>query len=105
MPPLLHTLISSGSKVSGDVDIRRYPKLQYVMLPTMTSGDTYLQGNSDTTSAGFRRLADNVGQIANATGLGSTVVLFPGGYQTPPYLRLESLVTQTDNRSIVFAVR
>ena len=103
--PIIYTVISSGAKVSGDVDLRRYPRLCNIDFPAMTSGDTYIQGNSDTTSANFHRLQDNVGQINNATGPGSACLLFPGGYQQPSYLRIESLVTQTDNRTIAITVR
>lgn len=105
MGRLIYTTISSGSKVSADVDIRAHPKLNFIAFPAMTSGDTYVQGSTDSTSANFFRLQDNVGQIAQATGPGSSTVLWPGGYQTPPYLRIESLVTQTDTRTITFAVR
>ena len=102
---LIYTTISSGQKVSADVDIRAHPKLQFVNFPTMTSGDTYMQGSTDATSANFVRLQDNVGQIAQATGPGSTTVMWPGGYQTPSRLRVESLVSQTDIRTLTFSVR
>ena len=103
--PFLYTTISSGQKVSADVDLRKYPRLLSIDFPVMTSGDLYLQGNQDTTSAGFHRLADNVGAIANKIGAGSLSVMWPAGYQHPSYLRAESLTTQTDVRTLTFSVR
>ena len=100
MPPVFYTTISSGQKVSATVDLRKNPRLLHVDYPVMTSGDTYVQGSTDGVSAGFHRLADNVGQIANATGPGSTMVLWPGGYQQPGYVRFESLVAQADVRTL-----
>ena len=106
MPPLIYTTINSGQKVSGNVDLGKYPKLLNIALPGMTSGDCYLHGSPiDTTSADFRRLSTNAGEYTQATGVGSMILMWSDQYHTPPYLRYESLVAQTDVRTLVFHVR
>ena len=99
MPPLLFAVVNSGQKVSGNVDLSVYPSLRSIDVPTINSGDLYLQGSFNTTSGNFKRLADNVGQIANVVNAGSTHLLWPGGYLAPNYVRVELLSTQTDVRT------
>lgn len=97
--PLLYTTVVSGARVSGDVDLSQYSKLVSIDVPVVNSGDLYLQGAFDTTSANFKRLQDNVGQIANIINAGSTHILWPLGYTPPSYARVELLSAQTDTRT------
>jgi len=101
---IIYALVSSGAKVSPDINVTQ-GVLQAIAVPPITSGDLYLQGGFDTTSANFLRLNDDVGDILYATGPGSKMMLWPAGLQTPGYLRAEFSVAQTDNRTLTLLVR
>lgn len=104
MPPIIYTTVLSGQKISGDIDVRQ-GALAAISVPTVTSADLYVQGGFDTTSANFQRLSDDVGDILFASGVGSRMVMWPGGLQTPGYLRAEFSVAQTDVRTLMLLVR
>lgn len=107
MQGTLSVTINSGSSVSPDIDLRK-GKLAAIFVPTITSGDMFVQGCFDTTSANFVRiqrppLIANSGDLRFATGVGSLMLIWPSDYPTPPYLRLETAVNQGANRT--FTVR
>lgn len=101
-------IVASGSSVSGTVDLTKRALLG-VAVPVVTSCDLALQGNLDTTSATFVRLlearAPGSGDLRFATGAGSRMILVPATLETPPYVRFETLVAQTDNRTLTLLTR
>jgi hypothetical protein len=94
---VLDVSIASGAAVSGDVDLRG-GRLHVIACPALTSGDLFLHGSFDTTSANFRKIqypllnGPTSGDMRLATGPGSCVIL-----------RLETSVAQAAPR--VFSVR
>ena len=101
-------MIVSGATVGPDVDLRQHI-LQAIFCPTITSGDLLMQGNYDSTSAGFFRLMDTraVGSadLRFATGLGSRMLPWPPGLPQPAYARFEAGAAQTDNRTLTLITR
>ena len=100
------TIPLSGS-VSGDGDLGG-GKIQAISVPTITSGDLFVQGGFDTTSASFLRLLDpglsnqtSGGDLRFATGLGSRMIVWPQDFSTPSYVRLETAVAQAAARSFI----
>ena len=95
----LYAVVNSGFAVSGDIDLRQRA-LFGIAVPSITSGDLAIQGNIDTTSAGFVRLLETravtSGDLRFATGVGSRMAMLPADFPTPPYARLETLATQTN---------
>lgn len=96
--PLLYTVIASGQSVSADVNLTTY-SLRGIGVPVVTSGDLFIQGNWDTTSAGFTRLLETrsptSGDLRFATGPGSRMIMWDVTMPSPPYIRLETAVAQT----------
>ena len=91
--------------VSGTVSSLASPgqgTLYAIWAPVVTSGDLFIQGAWDTTSANFVRIQrDNFGaglssgDLRFPIGPGSNMVLLPTGYQWPANIRLETAVPQT----------
>lgn len=107
--PTLFAIVASGFAVSGDIDLRKHI-LEAIAVPTITSADLLVQAGFDTTSALFTRVLEPHGAVASgdlrmATGLGSRTVSYPRDAFTPPYMRLETAVTQTDNRTLSLLTR
>ena len=115
--PLLYTTIVSGSAVSGTVDLSQYPHLICIGVPGVMSAALIMQGNWDSGSAGFQRLLETriptnsgslpgSGDLTFATGPGSRMVMWPlQALITPPYVRLETTVIQSDVRTFVVLAR
>lgn len=112
MQPIF-AIIGSGQNVSSDIDLRKR-KLVGIQVPTLgASGDLAIQGNFDTTSAGFVRYLDTraagSADLRFATGLGSRFVTMPDFLHTLPYMRLEVIGAtgsmQTDNRTFTLLTR
>jgi len=102
------TVPLSGT-VSDDGDLRG-GKLVAISIPVITSGDLFVQGGFDATSASFVRLINpglsnqtSGGDLRFATGLGSRMVVWSDTFQTPSYIRLETSVPQAVARA--FTVR
>lgn len=108
----IYAIINSGYVVSGDVNLTQRALLG-ISVPTITSGDLTIQGNTDTTSANFLRLletrAPGSGDLRFATGAGSRMVLVPEDFTTPPYIRLETITAagslQADARTLTLLTR
>lgn len=100
MPQILYAVVNSGAAVSGDVDLSQ-GQLGLVQLPVVTSGDLYVRGSFDTTSALFTRVHNESGVLAFPTGPGSAMTAWPLGILSPPYVRFEFSVTQTSPRTLV----
>ena len=106
MGQILYAVVNSGQTVSGNIDVSK-GVVSHIIAPTITSGDLFLQGNVDTTSANFFRMQNppvNSGHLRLATGAGSAMMTL-AGLLTPPWLRLEAAVTQTDVRTFTLLVR
>ncbi len=105
----LYAVIASGSAVSATVDARQINMLGAIHVPGMTSGDLTMQGALDSTSGSFARFSDSraIGSadLRFATGPGSRFVISPFVGPLPPYIRMESLATQTDTRTITLLTR
>lgn len=105
---VLSVSVASGSSVSGNIDLRG-GRLAAIDVPTITSGDTFLQGSFDTTSASFKRILNaplngpTSGDLRLATGAGSCMALLPNTLPFPAYVRLETAVAQAAPRT--FSVR
>ena len=99
MSRVLYAVVSSGATVSANVDLRE-GQLGAVYLPVVTSADLYVRGCYDTTSANFGRLFNEYGAVRFPTGAGSCMAMWPMGELTPPYVRFELSVAQTDNRTL-----
>lgn len=108
----IYAVINSGQLISGDVDLRQRALLG-IVVPTISSGDLTIQGNTDTTSANFLRLLETrspgSGDLRMATGVGSRMVMLPGTFVSPPYVRLETVMAtgsaQTDARTFTLLTR
>ena len=108
----IYAVINSGYVVSGDIDLRQQALLG-VSVPSITSGDLVVQGNTDTTSANFLRLLDiraaGGGDLRFPTGVGSRMVMLPDNFTTPPYVRLEIATAtgslQADTRTLTLLTR
>lgn len=116
------TTISSGQKVSGNIDLTKGPPLN-VIFPVLTapeSGNFFLQGNFDTTSAGFVRMIDlrgasaTVGDfltlppgagVASGSSVGSRMFPLPNDICFPSYGRLEAAVAVADVRTFTILTR
>lgn len=91
---ILPVVIASGQTVSPDVDLRG-GSLRAITVPVVVSGDLFIRGSFDTTSANFRRIQNIVygnpgtGDMRLAVGPGSNMVLLPVDVEFPPYIRLE----------------
>ena len=98
MPGILYAVINSGRAVSGDIDLRMNA-LAAIGVPVVTSGNLFLQGGFDTTSANFLRIQTSAssGDMSYATGPGSRMLITD--FSTPAYARLEMSVNQTDIRT------
>lgn len=110
MPRIVYTTIASGFNVSDDVDVSKGPLLG-VALPVVTSGFLALQGNLDTTSANFKRLAETRtapgSDLLFPTAAGSKMLMIPPTIVTPPYVRLEIVTAgslQSDTRTFACLV-
>lgn len=111
MPLTLATIPLSGS-VSGDIDLRTLRKgIIAIAVPTITSGDLLIQGNFDSTSAGFVRLqrspfdTPTSGDLRFASGPGSLMIVWPSIVPVPSFLRLESGVSQAAARIFTILFR
>ena len=100
MQPLNATIAVSGTVSSLASPGQGTPYA--IWCPTVTSGDLFIQGAWDTTSANYVRIQrDNViagptsGDLRFPIGPGSLMVLLPTGYQWPANIRLETAVAQT----------
>ncbi len=99
MSRVLYSVVVSGAAIGPDVDLRE-GQLGAVHVPVVTSADLYVRGAFNTTSANFGRLFNEYGAVRFPTGAGSCVALWPMGELTPPYVRFEFSVAQTDNRTL-----
>ena len=104
---LTATIPLSGT-VSDNIDLRG-GRIVAISVPVITSGDLFLQGAFDSTSASFVRIQASVfdsptsGDLRLATGPGSLMCLWPSTFPSPSYMRLESAVPQAAARA--FSVR
>jgi hypothetical protein len=101
--PIIEAVISSGSTISGDVDIKD-ARLVAISCPVVTSCDLAVRGSFDTTSANFKRIQrtqPNTGDMRFAVGVGSNMLLWSTHEPHPSFVRLEALVAQTDNRTFL----
>lgn len=96
---LQYVTVPLSGTVTGDVDLRK-EMLLAVGLPVVTSGNLYVQGNYDTTSALFRRLNDDLGDFQLNTAAGSKWVSWPQGFPTLSYARFETQNSQTAIRTL-----
>ena len=98
--PQIFALINSGFNVSGDIDLRKHA-LVSIRVPTITSGDLAVQGNIDSTSAGYLRLLETrvpgSGSLRFAAGPGSCQIQWPRSIETPAFARLETLGSAMTN--------
>ncbi len=93
MPPLDYAVVASGANVSGNVDLSQR-RLDAIFVPTLpVSGTLTLQGNVDTTSAGFRRMLEmrqpGSGDLQVAVGVGSRFIPWFDDWPTPAFGRFE----------------
>lgn len=102
--PLLFTTIALSGSVTGDVDLTKYGKLLAIGLPVIDSGDLFIRGGFDTTSADFRRLLETrspgSGDLRFATLAGSRMIAMPATMVWPSYVRLEVASPQTAVRTL-----
>lgn len=98
--PVAYGVILSGSTVSDDIGIVR-AALVGLLAPTITSGQLFIQGNFNTTSAGFVRIGkkDGTGDFAWSLGVGSNALNVTEEVAPFSQLRLETSVAQTDTRT------
>ena len=95
---LTATFPLSGT-TTGDVDLRGGP-LRAIYVPKVTSGDMFVRGSFDQTSANFGRLqypifgAPASGDLRLPTGPGSLMIMWPSNLPSPNYVRFESAVSQ-----------
>ena len=117
MPQVTVTIPLSES-VSGDIDLREMKRgVIGIGVPVITSGDLYVQGGVDTTSANFKRFllpptdertqvgppaVPSSGYLTFETHAGSCWIAWPADLQAPEYLRLETGVPQ--EAPVVFTV-
>lgn len=105
---VLSISVVSGASVSENIDLRG-GRLQAIAVPTITSGDVFLQGSFNTTSANFVRVQNpnwngpTSGDLRLATGPGSCMVMFPDNLPSPSYARIETAVAQAAPRT--FSIR
>lgn len=105
---LLTLTIPLSGTVSDDGDLSG-GRLQAIFAPTMTSGDLFIRGAFNTTSANFVRVQNPVfsaptsGDLRLATGPGSNMLLWPSQFPSPSFIRLETAVAQAAARA--FTIR
>lgn len=116
MKPLF-AVINSGGLVSNGLDCTKIKGIRGMFVPSMVSADLLLQGGwatgSGTTPPGSgdyarfleTRGAFGSGDLRLATGPGSRYVPWPFGETLPPYLRLESTVSQTNLCTLTLLTR
>lgn len=106
---MLFAVVDSGQTVSGELDLRKIA-LRAIQVPTITSGDLFIQGNAvDQTSANYVRALETrspgSGDLRFATGPGSKCLELPRGMlETLPFGRLETAVAQTNPRTFALVV-
>lgn len=104
MRGVLYTTIPSGSVVGSPVDLNQFDGLRAIAVPVIASGDLLLQGSFDTTSANFTRIHNPTlpgsGFLRWCTLAGSMMIPFPTDFALPPYIRVETVNAQTDNRTL-----
>lgn len=96
---VLNATFPLSGTITGDLDLRG-GRLQAIYVPVITSGDLFIRGSFNTTSANFGRIQSPVfgaptsGDLRIATGAGSCMVLWPDNLPSPSYIRLETSVAQ-----------
>jgi len=105
MPLATATIPLSGS-VSGNIDLRDLRRgIVAISVPVITSGDLFIQGGFDTTSANFTRLLQppmdgpTSGYLRFAVGAGSCAIPWPANLRVPEFIRLETSVPQAVARA------
>lgn len=102
-----YAVIASGSSVTTSPVVTGGALYASLHVPVVTSGTMFLRSSYDQTSANFiRTIAGDVqvgSQVNFLTGPGSLAVTFGRSHLSAPYLKFESSVAQTDNRTLVFA--
>ena len=117
MKPLF-AIINSGGMVSNGLDLTQVHGIRGIFVPGMTSGDLLLQagyatqsGTTPPASGDYSRFAETravgSGDLKLATGTGSRYIPWPLGYgeTIPPYLRMESTVSQTNLCTLTLLTR
>ena len=96
-----HVTVPLSKQVSGDIDLTG-AELVGIFAPTVTSCDLRFQGNYDTTSANFLRMADVDGGAdwVWALGTGSKGTVVTDVAHVVPFARLELSVPQAALRSL-----
>ncbi len=105
-PLVQHVTIPLSGFVTGDIGLIRAEKIA-ILFPVMTSGQAFLQGNFDTTSAGFVRVgqADGSADFFMATGIGSNGFVVSDVLVAMSHARVEMGVAQSAVRSITIIAR
>ena len=109
MPPIEFVTILSGANVSGNIDLTKRV-IDAIFAPvTLVSGDLAVQGNYDTTSAGFLRMVGASGDLCFSVGVGSRMVPWPTTVRQPAYARFEMLTAtgsfQIDTKTFTMVTR
>lgn len=102
----LPVIISSGSLVSSPVPLQTSGGVGLI-VPNITSAQLFVQAAFDTVSASFARAWRTDGSSTYVAAVGSTPAALDlsdvvRGF---PYVRLETSVAQTDNRSFTMTFR
>ena len=100
------TTIVSGAAVSAAVDLSG-GDLFGLWVPVLTSGSAVLLGSFDATSANFVRMTNPAGSgdWTFGVGPGSRAVTLQDVAFPFPFLKVETLVTQADTRSLALIAK
>ena len=101
-----HVTIAQSGQVSGNIDLTGAGAIG-ILAPALTSCQLFLQGNFDTTSAGFLRVWDAAGNFEWSWDLetGSNAVVSQDVLWPFTQARIELSVPQADVRSFAIVTR
>lgn len=97
-----YSTIASGATLGSAVGIIGARSVA-VFIPTVTSGDFRLQGSHNGTN--FAPTVTQSGRFARPTSVGSFCLGLPDDQVVFAYIKPETSVAQTDNRTLTFVVK